>query len=775
MPETAHAVVGHGEPRVDGRALVTGAPVYTSDFSMPGMLHARILRSPHAHARIHGIKIEAARALPGVHAVLTHHDVPGIYYSTAGQPWPETSPYDNRILDEKVRYVGDWVAFVAAETLQQTDAALAAIEVDYEVLPAVFDAGQAMAPDAPQIHEADPHPAPGLGAIADPRRNLVAHWGFDLGNVEAAFADPELVVTEAEYELPVMQHCALEPHVSLAWVDGFDRLNVVSSTQVPFHVRRQLALALNLPVRRVRIVKPRVGGGFGGKQEMLLEPVVGLLALKTRRPVRLELTRAEEFSASRFRHSMRIWIKSGVRKTGEIEALDVRVLNNTGAYGSHGSSVAGNVGRKALALYPAPHRRFAADTAYTNLPIAGAFRGYGGTQGYFAMESHLNEVAAKLGIDPIELRMMNAIRKGDEDPINHRVVRSCALPECVARAREVFGWEQRQPVREGVIRRGYGVAFAMQGSGVGGQELGGATIKLNEDGSFNLMTGATDIGQGSDTVLAQIAAETLGVLVEDVVMHTTDTDVSLFDYGSYASSTTYITGSGVRNAALHARSQILEVAARMLGMPADELDIHDGTIFGPDGPTRLTLKDVGMESLYGEHRTQIFGKGDFHTPDSPPPFYVQLAEIEMDTETGRIRVLRLVNAIDCGRAINPVLATGQVEGAVTMGIGYALTEQTKFDERGRVINPSFIDYKVCTTLDMPRMTTLLVEDPEPSGPYGAKSVGEVPINGPAPAIANALYDACGIRIRSLPITPEKVLAALDELQQFPLPSKGEGL
>ncbi len=373
-------VVAQREPRVDGRALVTGAPVYTVDFSMPGMLHGRILRSPHAHARIRAIDAAKARAMSGVHAVLTHEDVPGIHYATAGQPWPEVSPYDNRILDDRVRYVGDWVAFVAAETLEQADAALQTVEVDYELLPAVLDARQAMEPGAPQIHEQDPHPAPELGAIADPRRNLVAHWEFTIGDVDQALAVSDLV-TEAEYEVPFMHHCALEPHVSVAWLDGLDRLNVVSSTQVPFHVRRQLALALNLPVRRVRIVKPRVGGGFGGKQEMVLEPVVGLLALKTRRPVRLELTRAEEFSAARFRHQMYIKVRSGVTRDGRIKALEMSVLNNTGAYGGHGNSVAGNAGRKTMALYPAPARRFSADTVYTNMPIAGAFRGYGGTQG----------------------------------------------------------------------------------------------------------------------------------------------------------------------------------------------------------------------------------------------------------------------------------------------------------------------------------------------------------------------------------------------------------
>ncbi len=764
MAERHASVVGQGERRVDGRALVTGGPVYAADFSMPRMLHGRILHSPHAHARIQAIRTDRAKALPGVRAVLTHHDVPGVPHSTAGQPWPETSPYDARVLDEKVRYVGDWVALVAADTLQLADQAIALIEVDYDVLPAVFTAEEALAPGAPQLHEADTHPAPELGGILDPSRNLVARLELSLGDVDAALSQADMV-TESTYRVPHMQHCSLEPHVTVAWMDDLNRLNIVTSTQVPFHTRRQLALACGLSVKQVRIIKPRVGGGFGGKQEMLTEPAAALLAMKTRRPVRLEFTRTEEFNASRLRHAMTITVKSGVSNSGQLGALEMRVVSDTGAYGAHGSSVAGNAAKKTLALYRAEARRFSAHTAYTNLPISGAMRGYGGTQGYFALESHMDEVAIRLGLDPIAFRLKNAIRKGDDDAINHRHIHSCALPECVSQAMDKFGWADRKPVRQGIRRRGFGVAFCMQGSGVAGAELGGATIKLNEDGSFNLLTGATDIGQGSDTVLSQIAAETLGVPLDDVVILSADTDVTVFDYGSYASSTTYITGNGVRNAALEVRRQILSVASDMLGLPAEELDLRDRQVFGPDGPTTLSIADIGRETLYGNRRQQILGKGDFRTSDSPPPFYVQLAEVEVDTETGRIRVVRLCNAIDCGQAINPTLASGQVEGAVAMGIGYALTEETKFDANGRVLNASFVDYKVCTTLDMPKMDTLLIQDPEPTGPYGAKSVGEVPINGPAPAIANAVFDACGIRLRSLPMTPEKVLAALDALGQ----------
>lgn len=766
-------VVGQKERRVDARPLVTGAPVYAAEFEQPHMLHARILHSPHAHAIIHHIDKSKALALPGVVAVLTYEDVPRVAHSTAGQPYPEPSPYDAYLLDNRVRYVGDWVAFVAAETPSIAEEALGLIEVEYDVLPAVFDPLEAMQEGAPQLHEPDTtHPNAGknAGNIYDAAHNIAAHEELEHGDFAAAMREADIIV-EGEYSVPYISHAVLEPHVCVAYLDAYERLIVVSSTQVPYHTRRQLGAVLQLPISRVRVVKPRVGGGFGSKQEMLLEPVAGILALKTRQPVRIEYSRQEEFTAGRFRHPMIMRMRSGVKQDGTLVAISMHSIGNAGAYGTHSFTVTRSTGHKTLCLYRAKAYHFRADAVYTNLPITGAMRGYGAPQGFFALESHIDEIAHRLNIDPLEFRRKNHVQKGDWDPIDveevdgvlrsKRQFRSCGLPECLERGAAAFGWYEPFDRGDGKpVRRGRGMATAMQGSGVASFELGGASIKLNEDGSFNVMTGATDIGQGSDTILAQIAAEALGVGMDKIIMHSADTDSSVFDYGSYASSTTYISGGGVKVAAERVRQQILDVAGDMLDCSPEDMSIIDGVIYTPRGPSQLTVADIANETLYGRHRQQIMAKGDFWTDDSPAPFFAQFVEIEVDTETGQVRVTQAVNALDLGKAINPALATGQVEGAVTMALGYALSEEVKFDEQGRVRNPGFVDYKVMSTLDMPQMTTILVEDTEYTGPFGAKSAGEVPTNGMAPAIANAVYDALGIRIRSLPITPEKILSAL---------------
>ncbi|MHB1525952.1 MAG: xanthine dehydrogenase family protein molybdopterin-binding subunit [Candidatus Dormibacteria bacterium] len=776
-------VVGEMLPRVDGRALVTGSPVYTVDLDLPDMLHGKILHSPLAHARIVAIDTSAARSLPGVQAVLTHRDVPATLHATAGVPFPELSPYDTRLLDPHLRYAGDWVALVAAESEAIAEAAVALIKVTYEELPAVFDPSEAMLEGAPQLHEPDlTHPRFGLspGPAYDARHNLAGHeeiWrGADFATTMAA-ADHVITGT---YRTQRVAHCALEPHVAVAHLDGYDRLNVWSSTQVPYHTRRQLAAVLGWPVSRLRVIKLRVGGGFGGKQEMLLEPAAAVLAIATGRPVRVLYSRREEFAASRVRHPMTVRMRSGVTSDGRLLALEMHAIADTGAYGGHGLTVAQAAGHKTLCLYRASAYHFVADAVYTNSPVSGAMRGYGAPQGYFALESHMDEIAATLGLDPLELRRRNHVRRGDYDPINldlssgvprpGRHFRSCGLPECLTRGADAIGWDRPFDRGHGAIRRGRGMAIAMQGSGVAGSELGGASIKMNEDGSFNVMTGATDIGQGSDTVLAQIAAETLGVELDKIVMHSSDTDIDVFDYGSYASSTTFVSGTGVQRAAEAVRDQILAVAADMTGRPADELRLEGGLIHTATGALPLTMADVASETLYGSRRQQIMASGHASCHDSPPPFHAQFVEIAVDCETGQIRVERSVNVIDLGRAINPQLASGQVEGAIAMGLGFALSEELLLDEHGQVRNPAFVDYKVLSCLDMPAMTTILVEDHEPTGPFGAKSCGEVPINTPGPAVANALFDALGIRLRSLPLTAEKVLAALSSRDHAPVRS-----
>jgi putative selenate reductase molybdopterin-binding subunit len=493
--------------------------------------------------------------------------------------------------------------------------------------------------------------------------------------------------------------------------------------------------------------------------------------MKTRRPVKFEYSRTDEFTISRNRHPQHLWLRTGLRRDGTITANSISVLTNTGPYGTHALTVTGNTGTKPLPLYRTRNMKFHADIVYTNLPIAGAFRGYGAPQGFFAMEVHMDRAAEAVGMDPVEFRRQNHIRLGETDLMSAaagegsgkkpRVMHSVGLPECLDRGSEAIGWhEKRGRPGDGPIKRGVGMCILMQGSGVAGDELAAAALKMNEDASFNLHVGSADIGTGSDTTLCQVAAEVLGVSLENVLIRSGDTDDISFDYGAYASSTAYITGTCVLKAAEDARQQIVAVAARMLDEDPEGLLVHDGHVSSIAGKS-VTLQEIAMECLYGDEKTLIIGRGTHATKDSPPPFVAMFAEVEVDTETGQIHPVHVVTAVDVGKALNPDICEGQVEGAVAQGLGYALTEEILTGPDGRVLNPTFMDYKIFCSDDMPKLTTILVEEEEPTGPFGAKSVAEIAINGPAPAISNAVYDAVGIRLHSLPMTPEKVLAALD--------------
>jgi putative selenate reductase molybdopterin-binding subunit len=762
-----HTVVGRNLRKVDGLKLVTGGAAFTDDIHLPGLLYGKILASPHAHARIRHIDVSRARALPGVHAVLTYKDVPRVPHTTAGQAWPEPSPYDTYLLDSKVRFVGDRVAAVAAESRAITERALQLIEVDYEILPAVLDMEQAMAPGAPVIHD-----EPDSTKIYDRDRNIAGYILREIGNVDEGFRQADLIV-EREFRTQRQQHAMLEPHVSICWLDADGRLVIRSSTQVPYHCRRQVAMILQLPVSRVHVIKPRIGGGFGGKQEMLLEDICGALALASRRPVKIEYTREEEFYMARSRHPQILRMKMGVKRDGTVVASHLTVLATTGAYGSHSTTVQGNTGSKVLPLYRTANMRFECHVVYTNMPVAGAFRGYGCPQGFFAQETVVDEIAGELGIDPLDFHSRNVIRLGDIDRLSAqlgegkeglpRVIRSCGLPQCMERGAEAIGWAQKRSApagREGPRRRGVGMACTMQGSGIAGIDWASAFLKMNEDGSFYLQVGASDVGAGADTVLSQIAAETLGVTLDKIVITSGDTDITPFDVGAYASSTTIISGGAVKKAAEKVRAQVFEVAAALLGVPAGSLGCANNEIFTTSGERKsMPMADVALHALYKEKLQIMDGASHFNT-DSPPPFCATFAEVEVDTETGQVRVLHLATAVDPGAAINPMQAEGQVEGAVTQGMGYALTEELVLDDCGRPVNPNFLDYKIFSAADMPKLTTILVETDEPLGPFGAKSVSEVPINGPAPAIANAIFHAVGVRIRKLPIRPEDVLRAL---------------
>lgn len=756
--------VGKSERRVDSVKLATGRGSFVDDIALPGLLHARILHSPHAHARIRTIDASRARELPGVACVLTHEDVPRVPHTTAGQGWPEPSPYDAVMLDNKVRYVGDRVAVVAAEDPELAERACEAIRVEYEPLPAIFDPERSMEPGAPVIHD-----EPDAKGIHDARRNVSAHLEADVGDVAQGFALAERVF-EGVYRVPHVQQCSIEPHITITWLDEDNRLLVRTSTQVPFHVRRILAPLLGIPVRRIRVIKPRIGGGFGGKQEILLEDLCGMLTLRTGRPVRLELTREEELTAARTRHPQIVTIKSGVRD-GRFTAIEMRVLENTGAYGTHGLTVMSVTGSRALSLYRSPHIRYRADAVYTNLVVAGAFRGYGSPQGFFALESHVDEIAHALGEDPIVFRARNHVREGDPTPIAEvlgegregypQLIRSCGLPRAIQLGAEAIGWTQKRaaPAAAGPLRRGVGMAIVMQASGIPGVDMGAAALKMNEDASFNLTMGATDIGTGSDTMFCQIAAETLGVPVEKIIPYSSDTDLTPFDPGAYASSTTYISGRAVEKAARDVLRQIVEVGGRLLDEDPANLVTHGGRVCAKDGRF-VSYEDVCLSSLYQKDQFQIMAGASHMSYDSPPPFAAVFAEVDVDVETGLVRLLKLVEAVDCGQVINPQMAEGQVEGAAVQALGYALCERMPFDASGRMQFRSLRDYTIAAASDVPELVTILVPTHEPTGPFGAKAIAEIPINGPAPAIANAVFHATGVRLREIPLTPDRVLAAL---------------
>ncbi len=787
--QTWHTV-GKPEPKVDAVKLVQGKPAFAADIEKRGMLVAKVLHSPLAHARIKKIDVSRALELPGVAAVLTWQDLPRVAFSTAGQSDPIPGPLDTFSLDYKVRFVGDRVAFVAAETEEIANKALELIEVAYEELPVLLDPAQAMQPGAPVLHD---EPEFVNFADSDPTRNLAAEIRIDIGDVEKGFAEADYIF-EADYEVPKVQQAHIEPHVVVTYWDEDDRLVIRTSTQVPFHARRMLAPVLGLPIKRIRVIKPRIGGGFGGKQEILIEDVAAHLTIATGRPVLYEYTREEEFIAARSRHPMRIHMKTGVKKDGTMTANEMYALSDTGAYGCHALTVTGNTGHKAMALYvgdesyrEAPNIRFYADIVYTNHPPAGAYRGYGVPQGYWPLERHMEKIARKLELDPIEFRLKNALRAGELHPFSTawsegreprpETIETCGLEECARQGKAVIGWDQKFPnpgwhliPGKPHLRKGIGVALVMQGTAIPYLDMGGASIKMNDDGSFNLLVGATDLGTGSDTVLAQMAAEVLGAEVEDIIVYSSDTDFTPFDKGAYASSTTYISGAAVVKAAQQAAERIRIRAARLLNASAgqsdqfkpEEIRLAQRRAYAPNGEF-VTLAQVGHASLHHEDQEQIMGVASHMSPVSPPPFAAQFAEVTVDIETGQVVVDHLVMAVDGGVIINPVTASGQIEGGMTQALGYAVSEEMRYDDLGRAREKDFRDYHIFGADEMPQLDTIFVETYEPSHPFGAKAVAEIPMDGVAPAVGNAVLDACGVNVDDNPVTPEKVWRGLKQV------------
>jgi len=725
--------IGKSIPKQDGVAIVTGEAVYTGDFVPPGLLHLRVLRSPHPHARIIKIHTENAKILPGVHAVLTHEDIVRRPYTTAGHADPVPDPLDHYLLDNKVRFVGDRVAAVVAESVAIANFACELIEVDYEILPHVIDPIVAMSGESVVIHD-----EPDSTGICDRQHNLAGQINLIAGDVQRGFQEAYLIVENA-YDLPPVQHAHLEPHISISWLDEIGNVVVRSSTQVPFHCQRILSEIFDLPRENIRVFKANMGGGFGNKQEILTEDLCVLATLKTGRPVQWEMSRQEEFTCTNSRHAMTINLKTGVKQDGTLVAIEMVATANTGAYGNHGQTVVFLTGYIPLGLYRCPHKSYQGWAVYTNTMPAGAFRGYGATQGTFAMECQLDEIANKLGLDPLELRQKNIIKPGDilklgrsDDHFN--LIGSYALDECFAKVKAAMksSLDSSSDNLESTHKKGIGYAVSMQGSGLSKIHLAKAKLSLEKNGKFLLRTGAVDVGTGSDTSLRQVTAEVLGVGIEEIEIVTADTANTPFDAGSYASATMYISGQAVKLAAEKLRELLTTIPE------------FNGTNYKEIAPQNLSLS---AESEYAAEESTL-------------TFAVQGVEVLVDTQTGKVEVLRSVQAIDLGTAINPRICVGQATGGTAMGIGYALTEELLFDDQGKILNPSFRGYRIPTAADVPTMEVFLVESQDPYGPFGAKGVGEITTNCTAPAISNAVANAIGVHLRQLPMTPERVWKAL---------------
>jgi len=651
------AVVGKPEVKVDAVRLAKGNPAFTDDIEPRGMLYAKVLRSPHAHARILSIDDSKARAVPGVHAVLHHGNTPRVKYASGGQSWPNPHPYDQVSFDDRVRHVGDRVAAVAAETVEAAEEAVRLIEVTYEVLPAVYDERFAMDADAPKVHDEDD-----TTHICDPERNLVHHITAQRGDVDGNLAIGAHAF-EQTFRVHQVQQCPIEPHISMAWLDSDERMVVRTATQVPFHTRRMLAPLIDMDIKDIRVIKPRIGGGFGAKQEMLIEDIVAHLAIATRRPVRLELDRAEEFYASRTRHPQTITFRTAVDDDGGLLAQDMAIIGNTGPYGTHGFTVQIVSGLRGLTSYNAASKRFDCHVVYTNIPVPGAYRGYGAPQAEFALEAHMEDIARTLDLDPIEFKRRNWVKVGDEMDIaphlgeraveeeeldEYPKVMSSGIEECVAQGMREIDWSRRgdaawkAPADRPNIRRGIGFAFCMHGTAIPFLDMGGCSIKLNDDGSFNMLIGATDLGTGADTVIGQIAAEVLGVPLDDIKVYSSDTDMTPFDTGAYASSTTYISGTAALRAAEAVRERLKARAAMLLEV--DEpctIELRDRRAYAADGRS-VTLEEIALDSLHWQEQEQIMGTASHVSPDCPPPFAAQFAEVDVDVDTGQVTVTKLV-------------------------------------------------------------------------------------------------------------------------------------
>lgn len=745
-------IVNKSTKKIDSIGIITGRPLYTDDLVINNnSLIVKLLRSPHAYARIADIDTSIAKKIPGVEAIFTYHDVPNTMFTLAGQSYPEPSPYDRKILDEYVRYVGDPVAIIAAIDEKTAEKAMKLIKVKYEVLEAVIDYEKALDSDI-LVHREAAHTNYPIGY--DNKRNVASSYLETKGDVEKGFAESDVIIEETYYTQPQI-HAMMETYRTACYLDAHGRLNVISSTQIPFHVRRHLARALEMPSSKIRVMKPKLGGGFGGKQTSVCEIYPAFVTMKTGKPSKIVYTRKETQACSNTRHAMRLKVKIGSDREGNIKAIDINVLSNTGAYGEHAPTVTALVVYKTFPLYAKVPMRCKADIVYSNTTVGGAFRGYGATQGTFAVESAVNELAHKLGLDPTEVRMKNLVDQSETV--------SGDIKKCIEIGKEAFDWKNRcvKDMGNGKVRAS-GMAVTMQGSGIQGVDTASATLKLHDSGDYTLYVGVTDMGQGCDTVTAQMAAEILEVPMEKIIVNSADTDVSPYDPGAYASSGTYVTGNAVILAAKKMREEVVKMASFLMKTPVEELEYKGEYVQDKNG-NQLSLKEIGVRSVSFEGMNQITTTATWGGKTSPPPFIASFAEVEVDTLTGETKVVDFLSVVDCGLPINPALAQVQVEGGIAQGIGLALYEDIQFDERGKMKHDTLMQYKIPSRKDLGNNIKVMFSySNEPTGPFGAKSIGEVVINTASPAIADAIYNATNRRLRSLPMTSEKIFWAINE-------------
>ena len=741
----------------DAMSLVTGQAVYTDDIAPKDALIVKVLRSPHAHAIVKNVKKDIALKVPGIECILTWEDAPKTRFTTAGQTYPELSPYDRKILDERVRYVGDAVAIVAGENEKCVDRALKMIKVEYEVLKPVLDFREALDNEVVVHPEEDWEVK--VPISPDVKRNLICHDVLEEGDVEAEFAKCKYVIEET-YLTKANQQTMMETFRAYTYKDAYGRLVCVASTQVPFHVRRILATALDTSKSNIRVVKPRIGGGFGAKQTVINEIFPALVTWKTGKPAKIIYSRKERQIVSSPRHQMQITVKLGADENGKLKAASLYTLSNAGAFGDHTPTTIGLTGHKSLPLYTSHVNafKFAFDGVYSNTIPAGAYRGYGATQGVYALETTMNKLALKMNMDPIEFKKKNLLKEGDYMPAYHgETANSCTLEKCLDKVKEMINWDEKYPCKDlgnGKVRS-VGLAVAMQGSAISNVDVASVTIKVNDDGFYSMMIGATDMGTGCDTILAQMAADCLDTHVDNIVVYGVDTDISPYDSGSYASSTTYLTGNATIKTCQILREKIIAAGADMLDIKLEDADFDGEKVYSVKEERSISLKDIANNAMcYSNHTLTATAKEK--TPVSPPPYMAGAVEIELDKETGHVEIIDYATCVDCGTVINPALATVQTEGGFVQGIGMALYEDVQYDNKGRILNDSFMQYKIPTRLDMGKIRVEFESSYEPTGPFGAKSIGELVINTPSPALCHAIYNASGVWINELPMTSEKI-------------------